>query len=279
MAIDILKAFSEEPTPIDFVLPGLVAGTVGGIVSPGGAGKSMLAMELMILVATGNDITGLANSRAFATGKVVYLAAEDPAIALQHRLHSIGKHLTPSVREKMAQNAVIEPLLGHLPNLMNQKWLDAIQRVSEGSRIVILDTLRRFHLADENDSGQMSEVVGRMEAISAKNGNATVFLHHSSKSAAMNGQGDMQQASRGSSVLVDNIRWQMFLSGMTKDEAKKLNVDEDMRGFFVRAGVSKQNYGAPFPEVWLRRGEGGVLVPAEFSTSAVTKKGKKREEV
>ena len=271
MSIDILKAFSEEPTPIDFVLPGLVAGTVGGIVSPGGAGKSMLAMELLIFVATGHDISGVSDGKNFKQGKVVYLAAEDPTIAIQHRLHNLGKHLTLETREKMAQNAVIEPLLGKLPNVLDKRWFEAIKRVSEGSRLLVLDTLRRFHLSDENDSGEMAEVIGQLEAISASNGNSTVFLHHSSKAAAMSGQGDTQQASRGSSVLVDNIRWQMFLAGMTKEEAKQHDVDEAMRGFFVRTGVSKQNYGAPFPEIWLKRAEGGVLKKAELSTSPITK--------
>ncbi|KAG1246205.1 hypothetical protein G6F65_020809 [Rhizopus arrhizus] len=78
----------------------------------------------------------------------------------------------------------------------------------------------------------------------------------------MAGAGDQQQASRGSSVLVDNIRWQSYLSGMTQAEAEEWGVDEGQRGYFVRYGVSKANYGAPFQECWFRRHEGGVLKPA-----------------
>ena len=37
--IDILAAFTAPPPPIDYVLPNMVAGTVGALVSPGGAGK------------------------------------------------------------------------------------------------------------------------------------------------------------------------------------------------------------------------------------------------
>lgn len=37
ISLDILKAFTEIPPPLDLVLPGLLAGTVGAIVSPGGA--------------------------------------------------------------------------------------------------------------------------------------------------------------------------------------------------------------------------------------------------
>lgn len=127
---------------------------------------------------------------------------------------------------------------------------------------MILDTLRRFHIEEENASGAMSQVVGRMEAIAAETGCAIVFLHHANKSASASGSGDQQQASRGSSVLVDNIRWQSYLSGMTQSEAEAWGVEDSQRGYFVRYGVSKANYGAPFKECWLRRHEGGVLKPA-----------------
>jgi len=44
--LDLQAAFTEPPKPIDFVLPGLAVGCVGALVSPGGAGKSMLALQL-----------------------------------------------------------------------------------------------------------------------------------------------------------------------------------------------------------------------------------------
>lgn len=141
-------------------------------------------------------------------------------------------------------------------------WFDGLKRAAEGRRLMILDTLRRFHIEDENASGPMAQVIGRMEAIAADTGCSIVFLHHASKSAAMIGAGDQQQASRGSSVLVDNIRWQSYLSGMTQTEAEEWGVDDSQRGYFVRYGVSKANYGSPFAERWFRRHEGGVLKPA-----------------
>ncbi len=67
---------------------------------------------------------------------------------------------------------------------------------------------------------------------------------------------------RSSSVLVDNIRWQSYLSSMTSAEAEEWGVDDDQRRFFVRFGVSKANYGAPFADRWFRRHDGGVLKPA-----------------
>ena len=259
MALDLMAAFSELPPPIDYVLPNMVAGTVGALVSPGGAGKSMLALQLAVQIAGGPDLLELGE---LPVGQVVYLPAEDPLSAIHHRLHALGTQLSIVERQVVAGSLLIEPLIGKCPDIMSLAWFDALNRAAEGRRLMILDTLRRFHIEEENVSGPMTQVIGRMEAIAAGTGCSIVFLHHANKSAAMTGAGDQQQASRGSSVLVDNIRWQSYLSSMTKSEAEVLGVDDCQRGYFVRFGVSKANYGAPFQERWLRRHDGGVLKPA-----------------
>lgn len=259
MALDLMEAFTESPPPIDYVLPNMVVGTVGALVSPGGAGKSMLILQLAVQVAGGPDLLEVGE---LPTGAVVYLPAEDPPVAIHHRLHALGAHLTADQRRAVADGLLIEPLIGKCPNIMARDWFNGIKRAAEGRRLMILDTLRRFHIEEENASGPMAQVIGRMEAIAADTGCAIVFLHHANKGAAMAGAGDQQQASRGSSVLVDNIRWQSYLSGMTHAEAEEWGVDERQRRFFVRYGVSKANYGAPFQECWFRRHEGGVLKPA-----------------
>ncbi|OSZ33477.1 hypothetical protein BVZ28_11905 [Alcaligenes faecalis] len=259
MAIDLMSAFTDPPPPIDYVLPNMVVGTVGALVSPGGAGKSMLILQLAAQVAGGPDLLEVGE---LPTGAVVYLPAEDPPVAIHHRLHALGAHLTADQRRAVADGLLIEPLIGKCPNVMDRDWFDGLKRAAEGRRLMVLDTLRRFHIEEENASGPMAQVVGRMEAIAADTGCSIVFLHHANKGAAMAGAGDQQQASRGSSVLVDNTRWQSYLSGMTQAEAEEWGVDEGQRGFFVRYGISKANYGAPFQECWFRRHEGGVLKPA-----------------
>lgn len=257
--IDILASFTELPPPIDYVLPNMVAGTVGALVSPGGAGKSMLALQLAMQIAGGPDLLGVGE---LPTGRVIYLPAEDPPVAIHHRLHALGAHLSAEERQAVADGLLIQPLIGSLPNIMAPEWFDGLKRAAEGRRLMVLDTLRRFHIEEENASGPMAQVIGRMEAIAADTGCSIVFLHHASKGAAMMGAGDQQQASRGSSVLVDNIRWQSYLSSMTSAEAEEWGVDDDQRRFFVRFGVSKANYGAPFADRWFRRHDGGVLKPA-----------------
>lgn len=274
MAIDILSAFEHEPEPLDFVLPNMIAGTVGGLVSPGGAGKSMLALQIAATLAGGPDLLQLED---YKTGPVAYLPAEDPAIAVRHRLHSLGAHLSPEQREAVAEKMLVEPLLGTEPDVLDDRWFDALIRVATDRRLLILDTLRRFHLADENDSGSMARIIARLEAIAARTGCSVIFLHHSSKAAALGGQGDQQQASRGSSVLVDNVRWQAFLTGMNSQEVEQYGIEESMKRMFIRFGVSKANYGAPREDIWYRRHEGGVLRPAVLEKAQRKGKGGRSE--
>ncbi|MEH6498706.1 MAG: helicase RepA family protein [Pseudoalteromonas distincta] len=256
MAIDLMSAFTESPPAFDYVLPNMVAGTVGALVSPGGAGKSMLILQLAAQIAGGPDLLEIG---VLPNGKVIYLPAEDPPAAIHHRLHALGAHLTAEQRRVVADGLLIEPLIGKCPNIMTHDWFDGLMRAAEGRRLMVLDTLRRFHVDEENASGPMAQIIGRMEAIAAVTGCSIVFLHHASKGAAVAGNGDQQQASRGSSVLVDNIRWQSYLAGMTQTESVEWGVDASQRGRFVRFGVSKANYGEPFQECWLQRHEGGVL--------------------
>lgn len=86
--INILEAFAAAPPPLDYVLPNMVAGTVGALVSPGGAGKSMLALQLAAQIAGGPDLLGVGE---LPTGPVIYLPAED-------RRRPAHRHSSPPAR-------------------------------------------------------------------------------------------------------------------------------------------------------------------------------------
>ncbi|WP_374291730.1 helicase RepA family protein [Paenirhodobacter enshiensis] len=256
--LDVAAAFDVPPPPIDIVLPGMIAGTVGSLVAQGGAGKSWLALEIAVGVAGGPD---LAEIGIPAHGRVVYLPAEDPRSALSHRFHALAEHLTPESRRVVSDHLTVLPLMGHQVNIGDPAWADALERECEGSRLAIVDTLRRFHVEDENASGPMAQLLGVMEGICERTGVSILFLHHTAKGAALNGAGGEQQAARGSSVLVDNIRGgQWNLLGMSETEAERLKVDDRKR--FVRLVQAKANFGPPIPDKWLERGAGGVLRPS-----------------
>ena len=267
---------------LDFVIPGFPMGTVGSLVAAGGSGKSIFALQQGLSIALGRD--------NLKRGHVLYLPAEDPITEIGKRLQAIAREwrLTPEEIETATGNFHILNLLGQQPDLLQTDGKDRYilsgllneiagvisQKSPDPVRLLIFDTLRRFNFADENDGGQMAKVLGIMEQICLHVGCSCLFLHHTSKAASMGNATDMQQASRGSSVLVDNIRFQQFLSPMSKDEcdtyataaAPSITIGEDNRKFFVRWGISKQNYGAPVPDRWFQRMDGGILMPVDMVT-------------
>lgn len=218
----------------------------------------------------GGDLVGLAPACA---GRVVYFAGEDPEAALVRRIHAIGRHLSQQARESIAINLTLEPIMGKRLNVMDDRHLARITDFCAGARLIVLDTLSRIHDLDENSNGDMARLVATLEYVAANTGASVLYLHHVSKGSARDGQTDQQQAARGASALIDNARWCGFVAKMTEDEAKRLSdrtyerqpIGNDRRSFFVRFGVSKQNYDATPLDQWYQRQEGGVLVPVELA--------------
>lgn len=277
--LDIRKAFEEDPPQLDFVLPGLLAGTVGSLVAPGSVGKSFFALEAGIAVAIGGrpgfDLLDLGDVKK---GRVLILAAEDPDAILETRMHAIGQHLSNDVREDVYKNMTIVPCLGQGIDITANHWqADLISLIGQvRPRLVFIDTLTRVHSKDENAAQDAKIIMSALEKIAHEMECAIVFLHHVSKAAALNGMADLQQAARGSSVFVDNSRWQSYLAVMSAEEAKAAGIDEDRRMRYVRWNVPKMNYGAAFPDRWFRRGEGGVIMAKGAEDIDVTEKPAKK---
>lgn len=282
--VDLEKSIMEKPKPLDFVIPGLKAGTVGALVSPGATGKTMLALQLAVTVAGGPDLLKMADwdhSWKRDCGKVVFLTGEDPSDILESRFYYINKHFSHNDLNHVVKNLSIAPLSGLGVDVMNIEWQRWIEKVTYGSRLVVIDTLRRFHKLEENDGGDMASVLGYMEKLCLINQTTVLFLHHSSKTGAMT-SADSQQASRGSSVITDNARFQSNLIGMERKEGKKYGIQENERKNFVRLSFPKINYSGPITDQWFQRGEGGVFKCTNFSKNekkeTITEKNTKKSD-
>ncbi len=261
--------------------------------APGATGKSFWALEAAMSVAcgatvecgiVGGDLVGLAPASA---GRVVYLAGEDPEVVLVGRIHAVGQHLSQQARDAIAENLIIEPIMGKGLNIVNERHLARVIEYCAGARLIVLDTLSRIHNLDENSNGEMAQLVAKLERVAVSTGASVLYLHHVSKGSARDGQADQQQAVRGASVLVDNVRWCGFVAKMTEREAVELSdrlydrqpIGIDRRVHFVRFGVSKQNYDATPVDRWYSRHSGGVLLPVGLlDTKQDNGKGRHREQ-
>ena len=256
--IDILKVVNGPRVIIDFVLPGLPKKTCGMIIAAGGTGKSMLSYSLSAIVSAAfNNINFFDNKQI---GKVSIFAAEDPIEIIELRLQNFWATIPPAKRQSFAENLNIYPILGENINLLDSgKTAQDITDASQGSRLIILDTLSRFHSGEENARKDAAQVMRSLEKIGIATGAAVLVLHHVSKAAVFNGQGDLAQAGRGSSVFVDESRWVAFLKNINEKETNERGITKDVARNFVKFGCSKINYDIPFSEIWLKRGSGGIL--------------------
>lgn len=196
--LDLKKTYSVEPPPLDFVIPGLLAGTVGALVAPGGCGKSIFAMQLAVWAAGGTDTLGWGD---IEPGEVLYLALEDPAILLEHRLHSLAAQQPAAALAATTSRLRIATLADVAFDIDSPRWHAITQELAASARLIIVDTLRQAHSRDENSGSDMKSVLQSLRQLAGQNG-ALLFLHHTTKAAALTGAGDIQQASRGSSVSI-----------------------------------------------------------------------------
>lgn len=278
--LDIRRALTEKPEPIDYVLPSLPARCLGALVAPGGVGKSSLVTQISVEMALGLALVGGVHA-ARAPAKVVLLLAEEDVQLCVWRLQAL-KHLLETERDKidderlalLESNLQIFPLAGSDVSVLTSrratKVADQIKRVAEGSRLLVVDPLRRFYDGDENDSSTVTAVVQTFERICRDTGTTIVMTQHTTKSSVLDGRGDLQQASRGSSALPDGVRWQANLvptdgSGTTTASRPS---GPKTRNFHLF--IPKANYAPPTEPVELRRVESGLFQPT-YSAPSVSK--------
>ncbi|MDD1016948.1 helicase RepA family protein [Pseudomonas rubra] len=281
MPIDLRSVFVTPPPALDYVFGSFVAGTVGAFVAPGGTGKSFWALQTAIAVACHVPEGNLAGIAPPSNGPVLYLALEDSEQVLAHRIHAIGRCIRKRSKypddaaealDAIAANLMIEPMMGKRLDVMTDKGMEAVLKLQEAPRLIVLDTVSRIHGLDENSNRDMSLLISRLEELATKSGAAVLLIHHVSKASRRDGQLD-QYSSRGASALIDNARWCGYLTQMTEDEAKRLiegsRFSTPLTGLhsqYVRLGESKLNYGsAVLEQQWFKRSEGGVLLPALIS--------------
>lgn len=262
MAICVRDAFEHTPPALDFVWAGLLSGTVGALLAPGGTGKSFWALQAAAAVAGGTpeaDTLGLAPSRA---GRVIYISQEDPEPVLLHRLFSLGSHLSLNAKAKVAAN--LEIITHANPNL------GALEQACGGrhkpARLIILDTLSKMHLRDENSNSDMAQLMSDLERLASDTGAAILYLHHLNKISMRDGAANQAQAARGASALTDNARWCGNMVPMAMTGYGNMGITEEDRHNYVHFQVSKSNYSPAADKTqWYRRDADGFLLPVRIS--------------
>ena len=155
-------------------------------------GKSLLALDLAVAVATG--VPCLRRYRAAGSGTVLLFAAEDAGHRVRKRLQGIAYAAATPFDE--LDIAVIDvPSLRLDQRSDRQRLQETVERIEP--RLLILDPLVRLHSVDENAAGEVAPILGFLRELQRRFETAVLLVHHARKS----GGSRPGQALRGSSEL------------------------------------------------------------------------------
>lgn len=260
--------------PIDSVFDtGLVAGTMGLLIAPGGTGKSYLALQLALSVALGRAL--LPRFTPIRRGSVLCCFGEDDRSEMSRRLKAVctahkipPKDVTEAIRAGRLRFNLgkAEALLqfnmgGSAVPTEAHKVLS--RRCTESEfRLVIIDPIVGWAgVPNENDNSQMQLAAQALIDLAKASGGAVLGVHHQGKNSAR-GRETTVATGRGATSLTDASRWQATLQPV---DAKKAGITEAEAPRYLELHVGKNSYfqrdGRP---LYLER-VGAALVAVDLS--------------
>jgi RecA-family ATPase len=277
--MSILELIETEPPEREWIIENVLPlGVVGTLSAAGGTGKSWAMIMLSVCMSMGIDFWGLGTPRP---GGILILSAEDDRSEFHRRLRAVLAHImetTGVMPDGLADRLAFADRVGDR-NLLTAVQDGQISRTDLADRIVatanqvpdckliIADPLSRFRGGSANGEEEATRFVEALEYIRKETGATVLVPSHTGKDAGRTRDGS-QHAVRGSSALVDGMRWVGTLMTMSLDEAKERGIAEDDAKRWVRLEIPKNNYAPPFDHVWLHKMPSGIMVredPADIS--------------
>lgn len=216
--------------------PFFESGTVNMVSAPPNTWKSWLLFLISSHIAQGTELF-----EKFPTeqAKVMIVNEEDSFRAIQDRFKILGvTDTTLPIFFRVANGSKLE-----------SKFIDALlaEMKEKEIKVVIFDSLRSMHEADENDSTAMQKILDQMKRLS-REGITVIFTHHHRKKGMFE-KGSSAESSRGSSAINAAI-------------AGHVSLDEEERdtGLYLVIRHLKSKAGEKLPpfEVKIMTGEGKV---------------------
>jgi DNA-binding transcriptional ArsR family regulator len=171
----------------------LIEGVIGGndlalIYAPSNAGKTFLALDMSLAVATGMKWAG----RDVQQGQVLYVSAEGIA-GLPRRILAWLDGTPEEVQRAADQSFFCLTQAVQLVQGEVEALIKAIDLLAIEPTLIVIDTLARCFLGgDENNAQDMTTFVAACDRLRQHYGGAVLIVHHSGKNG---------QTERGSSAL------------------------------------------------------------------------------
>lgn len=213
LTLDALADLTMPPA----LVQGLIAtGSLALLYGESNTGKSTLAMDLGFAIATGSPWRGNRTRR----GAVVHVAGEG-LYGLAARANAYAHHL-PGTRG--APYGVVSGDLDLLSASDVDELIATMNRmqseVGEKVELVILDTLARCAVIDENDGGQMRALVAACDRIRAATAAAVLVIHHAGK--------DTTKGARGHSSLRAAVDTELLVEGRENPRTLTVTKQRDL---------------------------------------------------
>ena len=214
--LDLARNSPDQTWLIDSIWTDKSRGFIAG--NPG-IGKTWLAIEMALSVTSGHpflDVYPIPQPMP-----TLIIEEETSRISMGKRLTLLinGKDYTADEFARLEQVYFLVRKALRFPD-NTQEIIDFVKE--HNIRFVILDSLRRFHTADENSSKDMQPVLDSMAAIGDQTGASVCAIHHLHKSGKENMPRSVFERLRGTS---DLWAWRDCVlgieqDGLTQSEAK-----------------------------------------------------------
>ena len=207
-----LELMTKEFPPARYTIePFFEQGTVNMISAPPNSWKSWFIFLFAVAVASGKVLLD-----KFKTEKtnVMIVNEEDSPRLIQDRLRLINADDTSlQIYYRIAQGSKL-----------TKEFIDSLIKEAKEKDIglIMFDSLRAVHEADENSSTEMQGVMDLFKKIAREN--ITVIFTHHNRKKGMFSKGDDAESSRGSSAINASISGHISLEEVIKDDMRYLIV-------------------------------------------------------
>lgn len=221
------------------------------LVSPGGLGKSSLALVEALAMTSGRAILKDDQPKTPDPLTVWYWNGEDPQEETQRRVVAAAKHhgLKPSdfaSRLYTDTGRETQITLGQMQRgeiTLDESLFEALENeiIARGIDVFTLDPFVSSHRMGENDNNAIDAIVKRLNRLADRCNCAVELVHHVRKPAGGSSVATDVNDARGASALLGAVRSARVLNVMSEDIADLAKIDTNDRFSYFSVSSGKSN--------------------------------------
>jgi len=204
------------------------------------AGKSWFVLYMLLKAVRGEEVFGMETSPS----KILFIDEEGTLRGMQRRAKKITDNFS-SLNFRVLNKGSFK-----IDKDEDREWLKIYVHIHKID-LVVFDSFRRIHTAEENDSGQMTNVYDYLKDLMTEDV-AVLLIHHNKKLQKFEKANNIDSV-RGSSDIVAMV--ESFILLDTKD-AK----DGDSKDTYVNVVVRENADVAPFKVNWRDSADGKSII-------------------